>query len=150
MPTQSKATNTTGACLSACKIIPRAVSGSFTPVAGGTSPSHNGDPGGGVTSTLNVATRRSTAKTLPAANTMHSAQQLANPQSEIRNPKFRNPIIFPLPATPPPASRNQLSSSSTFYRQLFPIPPASATSPCYGCRRYPLAGWSSLYYPVHG
>ena len=54
MPTQSNATSTTGFCSSACSTMPRAESGSFTPVAGGTSPSHSGEPGGGVTSTLNV------------------------------------------------------------------------------------------------
>src|SRR5207342_589190 len=94
IPTQSNATRTTGGCLSACNTIPRADSGSFTPVAGGQSPSHNGDPGGGVTSTLNVATRRSKALALQTTNITHSATNIPIPQPErslsavAENPQF--------------------------------------------------------------
>src|SRR5438874_6086220 len=137
MPTQSNATSTTGACLSASSTIPRADSGSFTPVAGGTSPSHNGDPGGGVTSTLNVATRRSTALALHVTNNKDSATN--NPQFAIRNPQFLPTVISPLPEMLPLVAGTQSNSSWTFYQQLFQNLPASATCRCCGCRRIRLA-----------
>src|SRR5207248_1729531 len=108
--------STSGGCLSACKTIPRADNGSFTPVDGGTSPSHNGDPGGGVTSTLNVATRRSTACTPQAMNVNHTAMQNINPQCEVQNPKFLPSFILPLLETRPLAVRIRLDSPSIFCR----------------------------------
>src|SRR3954471_10969180 len=108
IPTQSNATSTTGGCLSALSTMPRADSGSFTPVAGGTSPSQSGDPSGGVTSTLNVATRSSSASASQAAKNKDSATN--NPQFAIHNPQFFPTVISPLPEMLPLAAGTQSNS----------------------------------------
>src|SRR3954469_18555785 len=87
IPTQSNATSTTAGCLSALSTIPRAESGSFTPVAGGTNPSQSGDPFGGVTSTLNVPTRRSTASQQVATNVKQNIRAEEQENSSEKTPR---------------------------------------------------------------
>src|SRR5688572_4469211 len=81
MPTQSMATRITGCCCPAASMMPRADNGSSTPLTGGTRPSHNGEPMGGVTSTLNVAIFSSTADALALHNVEHTINVIREQQS---------------------------------------------------------------------